>query len=948
MKHPSRVVFPLAFAVTTVATVVPSSSPTSWGPSVRPASADATSPLDAGRAALRATDYPRAEAELAKIRGTDENEARLLLATAFVEQGKFAEAEKALAPVPTTPAFDVRVRTLRATILRVQGKTDAAKALLAPFRSKSGEESRRARLLLGELLLAGGDRAAAEPVLMSLVDEYNGDQIKDTDAEGLALAGRAAFFLRSAKDANTLFNKSERVDKKRVETLLFRAELFLDKYDPGHAEEALRDLLEVAPKHAAALVLMARVKLDQAMDFDGAEKLAKDALAVNPKLTAAYAVRVGSSLRDMDLAQSEATLNEGLAIDPNDLELLSLRAAVRFLADDKAGFETAKREVFKRNKEYSRFFGIVGEFAEWEHRYDDIVAMMREATKVDPDDEKAWAELGLTLLRSGDETQGLEALRKAWAKDHFNVRVFNTLNLYEQTIATQYESKSDGPFTIRYPKDEKPVLERYVPALLGDAWASMKARYDYVPKSPVAVELYGSRQYFSVRTSGLPNIGIQGVCFGRVLAAMSPKSEAFNWGNVVWHELGHVFAIQLSKNHVPRWFTEGLSEYETIARRPEWQRELDPQLWLAIKTGRLPAAVDMNRAFTHASDGNDVTVAYYASSQMLVWTVSEFGMKRVRRALELWGEGKQTPEVLKLAFDVTPGEYDARFRAWALAKMARYDKQFLFDDTAPKLEESEAKVKASPKSAIAHAERAFALLVRAHQKQEAEAELKEALALEPTNRVALYLASKLALMTKDVDGAAKALDTLVKSGGDGYSARMVLADVAAARKDAPARRAALEAAHGFDPSQPDPLRGLLDIARESKDDDAIVRVLSRLAPLEQHDQKLWRVLLEKLVAKKAYAEAVKVGEAALFVDVESPDTHTLYAEALSKTGDHGKATFELESALACAPKPKVGAKIHVALAREAAALGKKADAKFHKDEASKLDPENVEARALAD
>ena len=31
----------------------------------------------------------------------------------------------------------------------------------------------------------------------------------------------------------------------------------------------------------------------------------------------------------------------------------------------------------------------------------------------------------------------------------------------------------------------------------------------------------------------------------------------------LWHELGHVFPIQMSKNHVPRWFTEGLTEYET-------------------------------------------------------------------------------------------------------------------------------------------------------------------------------------------------------------------------------------------------------------------------------------------------------------------------------------------------------------------------------------------------
>jgi hypothetical protein len=33
-----------------------------------------------------------------------------------------------------------------------------------------------------------------------------------------------------------------------------------------------------------------------------------------------------------------------------------------------------------------------------------------------------------------------------------------------------------------------------------------------------------------------------------VITAVSPKKEASNWGLVLWHELGHVFAIQLSKN----------------------------------------------------------------------------------------------------------------------------------------------------------------------------------------------------------------------------------------------------------------------------------------------------------------------------------------------------------------------------------------------------------------
>ena len=175
--------------------------------------------------------------------------------------------------------------------------------------------------------------------------------------------------------------------------------------------------------------------------------------------------------------------------------------------------------------------------------------------------------------------------------------------LYEQRIPQQYEGAQEGIFKIRYAKDEKPdpraLRAAHARRGVGLDEDALRLRAD----DAGARRALREREHFSVRTSGLPNIGIQGVCFGHVVAAMSPKSEPFNWGNVLWHELGHVFAIQLSKNHVPRWFTEGLSEYETIIRRPEWQRELDPELYVALKGNRLPGAVDMNRAFTHA-DGD--------------------------------------------------------------------------------------------------------------------------------------------------------------------------------------------------------------------------------------------------------------------------------------------------------------------------------------------------------
>ena len=50
------------------------------------------------------------------------------------------------------------------------------------------------------------------------------------------------------------------------------------------------------------------------------------------------------------------------------------------------------------------------------------------------------------------------------------MRVFNTLNLYEKDVAKNYVSASYKNFTIRYHREEKPILERYVPELLDRAF----------------------------------------------------------------------------------------------------------------------------------------------------------------------------------------------------------------------------------------------------------------------------------------------------------------------------------------------------------------------------------------------------------------------------------------------------------------------------------------------
>ena len=491
------------------------------------ASAGAAPPVAAAGApvAPRATTLVEAERALAESRYSDaeaafralleqgdapsRGSARRGLARSLSQMGR---AKEAVTLLRADPAGDLETTTLLAEISIAIGDSTAALPLLEGL--KEQPEARRARLLLGQLLIDRGRRAEAEPILMTLITDYNEDRIGTDDGAGLALVGRAAHLLRSPHDANDAFNAAERATPGAEEVLLWRGELFLEKHDPGHAEEVLNELLQRAPHQPLALVWLAHVKLEQALDFEAARALAQNALAVHPGLPQAYFVLAGLALRDLDFEAALRLIEQGLAGDREDLELLSLRAAVGFLSENTALFESARREVFQRNSSYSHFYSIVGEYAEWEHRYERIVELMREAVGIDDEDAEAHAALGLNLIRAGQESAGVQSLRRAIAKDPFNVRVFNTLNLYEQIIPSDYVTKSRGRFTIRYPKAEADILDRYVPGLLERAFHKFVTAYRFTPSEPIGIELYAQREHFVVRTSGLPLTGILGVCLG--------------------------------------------------------------------------------------------------------------------------------------------------------------------------------------------------------------------------------------------------------------------------------------------------------------------------------------------------------------------------------------------------------------------------------------------------
>jgi tetratricopeptide (TPR) repeat protein len=81
------------------------------------------------------------------------------------------------------------------------------------------------------------------------------------------------------------------------------------------------------------------------------------------------------------------------------------------------------------------------------------------------------------------------------------------------------------------------------------------------------------------------------------LAAARPPGS-FSWEATLWHEMAHVFTLQMSKQRVPRWLTEGISVYEEARARPEWGRDMQVPFAVALEQGKALKLADLNAGST--------------------------------------------------------------------------------------------------------------------------------------------------------------------------------------------------------------------------------------------------------------------------------------------------------------------------------------------------------------
>jgi len=580
--------------------------------------------------------------------GASANESFARAARRALAHGRVDEAERL---ARGRPGGDDEAAAVLARIAVRQGDYAGARSILEA--AVASEPAGESALELGILFNWTGKRDDGSALLMRVFRRGGGS----ADPEALFRAARAAHALNRPFEANPLFRAAASMGPDAgIETAW--GLLMLEKHQLGEALQSFRKALEIDERWAPAHAGLARTLADE--NPTAAAEAARRALAIDKGLAAAHLVLANLELDNTRYEEARAHIDRVLADNPSDLDARALVAAIAYVRDDRAAFESEVEQVLAINPGFGEVYRVAGGLAARNYRFEEAVALTRQATALDPEHTRAFADLGMHLMRTGDEDEARQALNRAWQADRFDAVTHNLLEVLD--TLDKFEVVEEGDIVLKLDPEEAPILREYALPLAQQSLKVLSEKYQFTPQGPILVEIFPQHDHFAVRNLGLPGlVGALGACFGRVVSMDSPRARApgsFSWQATLWHEMAHVVTLQMSKQRVPRWLTEGVSVYEETRARPAWGREMEVPFALALERGQVLKLADLNSGFTKPET---IALAYYQASLLVEHIVAAHGEGALRTLLRSYGDGLDGEAALKQGLGVSFDQLQATF-----------------------------------------------------------------------------------------------------------------------------------------------------------------------------------------------------------------------------------------------------------------------------------------------
>ena len=246
---------------------------------------------------------------------------------------------------------------------------------------------------------------------------------------------------RRFQEANDAFRALVAQNPKNPDYKVRWGRLYLDHSQPADAVGLFNEALELKKDHAGALLGLALVAAE---DYESvAAGLAHRALASDPKLLEAQELLARLALEDNDTAKAVEEANKALAIDAKSVEGRAILATVDWLAGRK---DTAFDPHAALGYETAGHFFVIN------RRYEEGVQYYRKAIELDPQLYSARSQLGVNLMRLGQDEEAFKQLETCYNNGFQDAATRNSLKLLDSY--KKFDTVQTGLIILKLDKKE--------------------------------------------------------------------------------------------------------------------------------------------------------------------------------------------------------------------------------------------------------------------------------------------------------------------------------------------------------------------------------------------------------------------------------------------------------------------------------------------------------------
>lgn len=913
---------------------------------------DASELLDKGKEALYTGAYDMAQQHLEKAAANNEA-AREPLLQLYRLTGEY---DKALAVCDTIAAGKDKARglMLRGEILIETGRyEDAKEALLEAY--QLAPDAYGIQSNIGIYYFTRGQRDKYLSYFSKLFDKY--DPATVYSAEDLVYLARACYLYAMKSDevdrgdtlktlVQDMLPRAVKQDRYCFDAYRLQADIFLDAFNAIDAAAIIKEALAINAHHPGMLLAQATCQLQQFQHRPQVIPTLQHALRINPKLMDALTMEAAVYLSDEEYDKAEPVLQKALAINGNHLPTRSLMAAFYYMRGRNTAYEAECQKVLAINPNYGDLYFTLANMVISKRQFNDAVTFNRRAIELDPFLWHAYIELGTNLMRLGKEKEAETHLRKVQDEYNFHTQTYNTLLLLKKY--QEFKVFDTPNFKIRLHVSEAETMLPLVSDLLQNAYDTLSQKYQFKPQTPIVFEMFPEHKDFSVRTIGLESLGATGACFGELVVAVSPRAglREMNWASVAWHEFAHVVTLQLTNYQIPRWFTEGLSEFAEHERNAACHRALDLEMYSAYCSGLMRGMADLNAGFTRPKYAQEIVVCYYQAGLIVEYIASTYGFDKILAMLKLYREEKKDSEVFHSVFGMTLQQFDEAFMAWL--KKNVFDRMAVFPSINPE-EIEELQDMLSEDANNVEACRKLSLGYLQHGRHaDAEIYASKLLAIAPQDPATYDILGYLAYQQQNHKQAQKTLEKAVELGSRNFYTHLILGDMYAQNKKFDQAIRAYETAKASFPDyvrQDNPYEKLARLyVAMGKREKAWSEMEAYLAR-EGNDFPNRLRLGEEFVKNKKYDKAARMLREARDINPFAPKLHTLLAQAQRAQNDWQGAKLSYTLALTMTPV-KEKPPLYVDIAEACEQLKQFAEARQYVEKALTQRPDDKRAQDL--